>query len=123
MGTTTPAPSDDEFFDDEAFHLSGLSDEEKTLLATLLRSEIDPNEINFNSIDDDEFGTEGSSAPPIDPEFAERLKDRVMKSIQAGDLSAELLRFGTVGLIQACLSLLGPPFSLSSEKEKKKESK
>jgi len=110
MGENSQNP-DDEFFDDEAFHLDGLSNEEKSLLATLLRSEIDPDEIDFA------FSEENDVPFPIPTDFADRLSDRVMKSIQAGDLGAELLKFGTVGLARACLSLLGPAFSLQKNEE------
>lgn len=83
------------------FDLDALTAEERQNLLDILRSDIE------------NFDVYISGDAPIDelempPEVAHRLQNRLKTSISRGDLSASIIRFGTMGFIEVFLAMLNP---------------
>ena len=81
--------------------LTSLSADEKEALTAVLKEHID----NFDDV------VSGEDAPEsllIPEEVAEKIRDRVMNSVKLGDLSAEIIRFGTLGVVKVFMAMLNP---------------
>lgn len=91
------------------FDLSGLSEEERDTLISILRNNLGEIEIWTNEEDEE--------VVRIPKDTAELIKEKVSRSLKRGDLGTQILRLGTEGFVAFLFTMLRPFVETQSQKD------
>lgn len=96
------------------FDLSGLSEEDRDMLISIVRSQLGDIEIWTNENDEE--------VVRIPISTAELIKAKVSRSLKRSDLSTQILRLGTEGFVEFLFTMLRPFVENNQSRTKKSDS-
>ena len=101
---------DDEQQEETEFDLSGLSDDERNQLISIVRGQLGDIEIWTNEDDEETIR--------IPKDTAELIKAKVSRSLKRSDLTTQILRLGTEGFVEFLFTMLRPFVESNSQMKK-----
>ena len=90
--------------------LSGLTEEERTEIASMIQNQFGD---NWQTMFSEDVQSEEFTIPP---ETAEKIKQRFSASLKRGNLGAEALKLGTSGFIEFLKAIMRPVFNSKQSK-------